>query len=70
MQIGTELTLQSGLSVTTVTVDGANAFAVKATSQGKVYFAVDAVNAATTMTFSVFVPEGNDKLAGYGMAHH
>jgi hypothetical protein len=66
MQIGTELTLQSGLSVTKVTVDGQNAFAVKATSQGKVYFAVDRVNAATTMTFSVFVPEGSAKLSGMG----
>jgi hypothetical protein len=66
MQIGTELTLQSGLSVTKVTVDGQNTFAVKATSQGKVYFDVDAVNAATTMTFSVFVPEGSAKLSGMG----
>jgi hypothetical protein len=49
-----------------VTLEGENAFAVTAPSQGKVYFKADAVNAGTSVTFAVFVPKDNTTLQGYG----
>lgn len=66
LQIGTDLTLESGLSAATKAYEGKNAFAVTAANQGKIYFEVADITEETEITFTVFVPDRNTTLNGLG----
>ena len=67
LQNGTDLTLQSGITMTGVEFDGNNAYEVVAKSQGKVYVNVALLKNKSTFTFTVYVPSSSTvKLGGLG----
>ena len=67
LQKGSDLTVESGISMIGVEFDDTtNAYKVAASSQGKIYVNTALLKNGIEFSFSVYVPAGATKLAGFG----
>jgi hypothetical protein len=65
LQKDKDITVQSGVSITGVYLEGdTTAYEIIADSQGKVYINTDLLKNKSTFTFTVFIPETSDKKLG------